>query len=125
MDVNSSQRTPIAQWTNAADEILITGLLFHLREGHRVGGEYSSEIWAQVTNQLNESLIGTDISFLAVGEVKTRYASVRFLYSFSDSRLRCKSTDLVLVEEEPQRVSRIVGKRGLQLGSREWRDPCG
>ena len=38
---------------------------------------------------------------------------VSFLLSLVDGGVRCQYTDLVLVEQEPQRLCRFVENRGL------------
>jgi len=81
--VNSSQRKAIARWFKQSDEILISALLDHLRNGDKVNGAFTPEIWTQVTALVNKWYRSARIPSLIEDQVKKRYGSVSLLPAFS------------------------------------------
>jgi len=66
MEISSSSGKVIARWAKLRDRILITELLRHVRNGERILNKFGQIMWSQVTAQVNEPSIGTDIPMLNV-----------------------------------------------------------
>jgi len=83
MDINSSQCENIARWYKESDEILISALLDHLRNGDKVNGVFTPEIWTQVSALVNKWYKSAGIPSLNEDQVKKRYGFVSFPPAFS------------------------------------------